>query len=310
MDLGKIKEVSLRDIWPNEQYDFSTWLAAPENLEYLSSILHLSLTDVATEKPVGNFRCDIFCKDETTGKSVLIENELEESDHKHLGELLTYASGLNASAIVWIVKKARPEHASAIAWLNENMAADISFFLIEVHAIKINDSIPAPQFRVIEEPNDFVNDAKETKTVITETQNYRLEFWTMMNDELKRRNEPFNIRKATTDHWYDVAMGDRRCHGQITLVNNNNLIRLGIWIPNDKTLFDYFYEHKDEIEAETGIKFNWDRKEDDVQASAFLEEIPGLSLGDKQNYPKLIDRLIDDMVKLKKAVKKLLKSQK
>lgn len=310
MDLGKIKEVSLRDIWPNEQYDFSTWLAAPENLEYLSSILHLSLTDVATEKPVGNFRCDIFCKDETTGKSVLIENELEESDHKHLGELLTYASGLNASAIVWIVKKARPEHASAIAWLNENMAADISFFLIEVHAIKINDSIPAPQFRVIEEPNDFVNDAKETKTVITETQSYRLEFWTMMNDELKRRNEPFNIRKATTDHWYDVAMGDRRCHGQITLVNNNKLIRLGIWIPNDKTLFDYFYEHKDEIEAETGIKFNWDRKEDDVQASAFLEEIPGLSLGDKQNYPKLIDRLIDDMVKLKKAVKKLLKSQK
>ncbi len=310
MDLGKIKEVSLRDIWPNEQYDFSTWLAAPENLEYLSSILHLSLTDVATEKPVGNFRCDIFCKDETTGKSVLIENELEESDHKHLGELLTYASGLNASAIVWIVKKARPEHASAIAWLNENMAADISFFLIEVHAIKINDSIPAPQFRVIEEPNDFVNDAKETKTVITETQSYRLEFWTMMNDELKRRNEPFNIRKATTDHWYDVAMGDRRCHGQITLVNNNKLIRLGIWIPNDKTLFDYFYEHKDKIEAETGIKFNWDRKEDDVQASAFLEEIPGLSLGDKQNYPKLIDRLIDDMVKLKKAVKKLLKSQK
>ena len=310
MVLGKITEVPLRDIWSNEQYDFSTWLAAPENIEYLSNILNLSLTDIETEKPVGNFRCDIFCKDETSGKRVLIENELEESDHKHLGELLTYASGLNASAIVWIVKKARPEHASAIAWLNENIAADINFFLIEVHAIKINDSIPAPQFRVIEGPNDFVNDAKETKTGITDTQSYRLEFWTMMNEELKKRGEPFKARKASTDHWYDVAMGDTRCHGQFTLVNNNNLIRLGIWIPNDKSLFDYFFEHKDEIESETGIKLNWDRKDDDVQASAFLEEIPGLSLGDKRNYPELIDRLIVDMAKLKRVIRKLLRFQK
>ena len=162
MDLGKLKEVDLRTVWANEQYDFSAWLAQEENINELGNTLNLSLTDIQTEKYVGSYRCDIICKDEITGKNVLIENQLEPSNHDHLGKIITYASGLDASVVIWIVKNAREEHASAIEWLNKHTDDDLSFFLIEVHAYKIGDSKPAPLFKIIEQPNDF---AKQIKTI-------------------------------------------------------------------------------------------------------------------------------------------------
>ena len=106
MKLGKIKEVDIRSVWAHEQYDFSKWLAEEENIRALGEEMNLSLTDVNTEQFVGNYRCDFICNDELTGKSVLIENQLEQTNHDHLGKIITYASGLDASVVVWIVAKA------------------------------------------------------------------------------------------------------------------------------------------------------------------------------------------------------------
>ena len=128
MKLGKIKEVDIRKVWPHEQYDFSKWLAAEENIMELGDTLNLTRTDVETEKFVGSYRCDIICKDELTGKSVLIENQLEQTNHDHLGKIITYASGLDASVVVWIVAEAREEHASAIEWMNKHTDDDLAFF--------------------------------------------------------------------------------------------------------------------------------------------------------------------------------------
>ena len=105
MKLGKLQEIDIRKVWQHEQYDFSKWLASEENIQELGDALNLSLTDVETEKFVGNYRCDILCKDEITGKVVLIENQLESTNHDHLGKIITYASGLDASVVVWIVNK-------------------------------------------------------------------------------------------------------------------------------------------------------------------------------------------------------------
>ena len=146
MKLGKLQEVDIRKVWPHEQYDFSKWLATEENIKELGDTLELSLTDIETEKFVGNYRCDILCKDEITGKMVLIENQLEATNHDHLGKIITYASGLDAAVVIWVVSSARPEHASAIEWMNKHTDDEISFFLLEVHAYKIGDSYPAPQF--------------------------------------------------------------------------------------------------------------------------------------------------------------------
>ena len=132
MKLGKIKEVDIRSAWPHEQYDFSKWLAEEENIRALGEEMNLSLTDADTERFVGSYRCDIICKDELTGKSVLIENQLEQTNHDHLGKIITYASGLDASVVVWIVAKARDEHASAIEWLNKHTDDDLSFFVFDI----------------------------------------------------------------------------------------------------------------------------------------------------------------------------------
>ena len=187
MQLGKLKEIDIRKVWQHEQYDFSKWLSSENNLKELGDILNLSLTDVETEKFVGNYRCDILCKDEITGKVVLIENQLEPSNHDHLGKIITYSSGLDASVVVWIVQNAREEHASAIEWLNKHTDDDVSFFLVEIHAYKIGDSEPAPQFKIIEQPNDFVKSVKaiSKNSDISDTEKKRLEFWTQFNEVLE-----------------------------------------------------------------------------------------------------------------------------
>ena len=206
--LGKLEEVNIRDIWKHEQYDFSNWLSKEENIELLGNEIGLTLTDISKEVFVGGFKCDLVAKDETSGIKVIIENQLEATNHDHLGKIITYASGLEADVIVWIVKEAREEHRSAIEWLNNNTVKDISFFLIEIHAYKIGDSLTAPKFVIIEKPNDFLKNTKTTNNngELTKAQAERLNFWNKFNEILIAKNKPFNVRKATTDHWYNIAL--------------------------------------------------------------------------------------------------------
>ncbi len=302
MKLGKLDEIDVREVWKHEQYDFSKWLASEENINELGNTLNLSLTDVETEKFVGNFRCDILCKDELTGKNVLIENQLEATNHDHLGKIITYASGLDASVVVWLVATAREEHASAIEWLNKHTDEDLSFFLVEIHAYKIGDSEPAPLFKIIEQPNDF---AKSVKTIykhsdINETEKRRMEFWTQFNEVLESRGKPFNKRKVTTDHWYNVAMGSSECSISIDLVNKEHKIRVGIWIYNNKNLFDKLYSHKEEIEAMCGFELSWNRL-DNKKASFACTYINGLDFDNQENYPELINKSIDLAITIKSA---------
>ena len=116
MKLGKLTEVDIRELWKHEQYDFSEWLSKEDNIEMLSDEIGLTLTDVNKEVFVGSYRCDLVAKDETTGIKVIIENQLEATNHDHLGKIITYASGLDANVVIWIVKEAREEHRSAIEY--------------------------------------------------------------------------------------------------------------------------------------------------------------------------------------------------
>lgn len=302
MKLGKIKEVDIRKVWAHEQYDFSKWLAAEENIKELGDTLNLSLTDVETEKFVGAYRCDIICKDELTGKSVLIENQLEQTNHDHLGKIITYASGLDASVVVWIVAEARQEHASAVEWLNKHTDDDLAFFLIEVHAYTIGDSDPAPMFKIVEQPNDFARSVKAVSRQgeLSEAQIKRQEFWTLFNDVVDQRGKPFNKRKATTDHWYEVAVGSSQCHISIDLVNKEHKIRVGLWIADNKELFDTLKQHQTEIEEAAGFPLDWYRL-DKKKASVICALIPGLDFNNADNYPELMNKAIDMVLSEKKA---------
>lgn len=302
---GKLVSVDVRELWKHEQYDFSEWLAKPENIEYLNAALGLSLVDVDKEVFVGSYRCDIVAKDETSGIKVIIENQLEASNHDHLGKIITYASGLNASVIVWIVKEAREEHRSAIEWLNNNTNQGISFFLIELHAYRIGDSLPAPMFEIVEQPNDFI---KATKASSSDGENTarganRLEFWTAFNEVVTEKGKPFNLRKPTTDHWYDVALGTSEAHIAINLVNKESKIVLEIYISDSKELFDKLMENKEQIETSLGMKFDWDRL-DGKKASRIKYAIPGLDFDDHSNYPQLMSEIIDKIIRMREVFKK------
>ena len=184
MAIGKLEEVDIRELWRHEQYDFSEWLAKKENIENLNEILGLTLVDISKETYVGSYRCDLFARDEATGTKVIIENQLEISNHDHLGKIITYASGLDAKVVVWIVTKAREEHRSAIEWLNNNTNSNVNFFLIEIHAYKIGNSDKAPMFKVVEQPNDFIknNKSSSNEESMNKSQSQRIEFWSQFND--------------------------------------------------------------------------------------------------------------------------------
>ena len=303
--IGRLIEVDVRELWKHEQYDFSNWLSKESNLEYLNEILGLTLTDVDKEVYVGPYRCDIVAKDETSGITVLVENQLDGTNHDHLGKIITYASGLDAKVMVWIVKEAKEEHRAAIEWLNNNTNNDINFFLIEIHAYRIGDSDPAPKFEVVEKPNDFVkrSKAKAEDSDLNKSQGERLIFWEQFNQILVGRGKPFNVRKATTDHWYDIALGTSEAHIAIDLVNKDGNVVVEVYINDSKELFDNLAEHKEEIESALGFNMTWDRL-DGKKASRIKYYISGLNFDDHSNYDELMNQIIDTAVKMRDVFKK------
>lgn len=305
-EIGRLIEVDVRELWKHEQYDFSNWLAKESNIEYLNEILGLTLIEVEKEINVGPYRCDIVATDETSGLKVIIENQLESTNHDHLGKIITYASGLDAKVIVWIVREAKEEHRAAIEWLNNYTSSEIDFFLIEIHAYKIGDSNPAPKFEVVEKPNDFVKRSKNKDDgELNTSQTERLIFWTQFNEKILSKGKPFNLRKPTTDHWYDVAIGTSAAKIAVDLVNKENCIILELYIHSDKKLYDSLFEKKNEIERELDMNFEWDRL-DSKKASRIKYYIHGLDFEDHSNYDQLMSEIIDKVTRMRKVIRRYL----
>lgn len=307
MKLGKLEEVDIRELWKHEQYDFSEWLSKNENIELLNNEIGLTLTDIQKEVFVGTYRCDLVAKDETTGIKVIIENQLEATNHDHLGKIITYASGLDANVVIWIVKEAREEHRSAIEWLNNKTTNELSFFLMEIRAYKIGDSLPAPKFVVVEKPNDFVKTVNTgvDSGELSNAQAERLIFWNRFNEVLISRNKPFNVRKATTDHWYSVALGTSEAHIEVTLVNKTNSIGIEVYIKENKNLFDKLFNSSEEIENELGFSMEWMRL-DHKKASRIICYIEGLDFDNHENYDELMKRVIDKVIVVRNVFRKYL----
>lgn len=213
-DLSKLQNVDLRDVWGNEAIDFTKWLAFQENLNLLSEELGINIKFIKTEANVGKYNVDILAEEENSNKKIIIENQLEYTDHEHLGKIITYASGYDAEIIIWIVKDVREEHQKAIDWLNENTDENINFFLIKIELWQIGDSNPAPKFDIIIRPNEW---AKVIKTStdggkLTYTKLKQLEFWTRFNDFLKVKDTNFRINTPRPGYWYDVNNGSSEAY--------------------------------------------------------------------------------------------------
>jgi hypothetical protein len=167
--LGKLIEIKeLREVWPREALDFTPWLAKEENMSLLGDAVGLDITVDEEESPVGDFSVDIFASETGTDRKIIIENQLDDTNHDHLGKLITYASGKSADIIIWVVKRAREEHRAAIEWLNNHTDDKIGFFLCEIKLYRIGDFEPAVKFDVVEKPNDWSKEVKKASRILAE----------------------------------------------------------------------------------------------------------------------------------------------
>lgn len=291
ISLGRLEKVDLRHIWENEATAFTPWLAREENLALLSEAIGLELELEAQEKSVGPFSADILCKDLDTDSWVLIENQLERTDHKHLGQLLTYAAGLKAVSIVWVAQRFTEEHRSALDWLNEITDDRFNFFGLEVELWRIGNSPVAPKFNVISKPNDWSKTVlREAKRVeqdsLTETKKLQYQFWKALEEYLLQQNAPFRIRKPSAQHWTTVSVGKSGFHLVLVLNTKLNEVRIDLIINHSdaKGYFRALESQKSNIEQELGEPLSWFFLEGKKRSSITLHK-PGFELQDQSQWP-------------------------
>lgn len=194
-NLGRLQKVDLREAWTSESSDFTPWLAQEENLKLLGETIGIELELESQETEVGPFRADILCKDTATNDWVLIENQLERTDHSHLGQLLTYAAGLNAVTIVWIAERFTEEHRAALDWLNERTDEKINLFGLEIELWRIANSPIAPKFNIISQPNDWSRTVQQAAAgEVSEHKQLQLRFWTAFREYMESKGASSGVR--------------------------------------------------------------------------------------------------------------------
>ncbi len=304
MKLGKIEKITdLRSVWAHEALDFTKWLAKEENLVELSDVVGIDIVLEEAESSVGSFNVDIYASEAGTGRKIIIENQLEDTNHDHLGKIITYASGKNADVIIWIVKRARDEHKQAVSWLNQHTDEEIGFFLIEIELWKIGDSPLAPKFNIVERPNDWAKVMK-VKEGMSDTRKLQLEFWQEFANYAFAKDEfsaKFSKRKAQAQHWYDLSLGTSAYHIALTVNTQKNRIGAEIYIHDDKELFNKFKSFDSAIEYELGCKLEW-READ--KACRILALRSGNIKSNTNNWQEFFDWYCDMAIKIKTVVKK------
>lgn len=255
MNLGKLKKVELRQAWPHEASDFTLWLAREENLRALSDEVGFDVTHVQTEAAVGKFNVDILAKEEGTGRKIIIENQLEVTNHDHLGKVITYAAGHDAGAIIWVVKDVREEHRKAVDWLNDHTDESVEFFLLKIELWQIADSPFAPKFEMVCKPNDWAKAVKESAGAgeQSETKLKQLAFWSELKEFAKERAPQLRFQKSYPQHWTNLSIGSSDAHLAFTVRSKEKLIGVELYIPANKELFACLAQDKEGIREELAL---------------------------------------------------------
>jgi len=302
--IGKIEKVPLRKVWKKEAKDFTSWLF--DNIEILGEELDISLTAVEKEKGVGSFSADIVAEDES-GQRVLIENQLEKTNHEHLGKILTYVSNLDAKIAIWISSNPRPEHERAIDWLNES-GIGTSFYLITIEAYRIGNSEPAPKFTIIAGPSEKAEVVGEEKKELAERHKKRLKFWESLLEKSKLKTPLHSNITPNIWSWIGAGAGKRGLSYQYCITYKFGTIELYIDRGKDskeenKRIFDVLHSHKKAIEKIFKGKLEWQRLNNN-RASRIRKDYVYAGLNDKDKWDELQDDMIDGMIRFERALKK------
>lgn len=303
--LSKLEEIKdLRTVWPHEAQDFTPWLAKEENIEILSDAIGIDISINETESSVGDFSLDVLASEVGTDKKIIIENQLEDTNHDHLGKLITYASGKSANIIIWLVKHAREEHKAAIEWLNNHTDDEIGFFLCEIKLYRIGNSDPAVKFEVVEKPNDWTKEIKK-KNNINETQQQRYDYWVAFQNHAfqdKEFSKNFSRRSPSFDHWMNYSIGSSKYLISVAQLHSRNEITVEFNINEDKELFRSLFANKESIEKECELNFEW-KELPEKKASRIITKC-NVDFKDKAQWNNQFEWTMNAMLKIKKVFKK------
>lgn len=283
MKLGRLEKVDLRDVWTSEATSFTPWLAREENLRLLGETIGIELELESQEKQVGPFRADILCKDTATDNWVLIENQLERTDHTHLGQLITYAAGLHAVTVVWIAQRFTEEHRAALDWLNERTDEKINVFGLEIELWRIGGSDIAPKFNVISQPNDWTRTVQQAALSgeVTEHKQLQQRFWTGFAEHMDEQHSPLRCTKPSPRHWMTLSLGRSGFSLSAVVSSWNSVtnakgpeIRAELVLSRDTSKRDFaaLESRKAEFEGQLGFPLIWHNPADKTMCRIFTRK--------------------------------------
>ena len=306
--IGKIERVPLREVWKNEATDFTTWLE--ENVDVLNDSLDLNLSNVEREKSAGAFSVDLVAEDDK-GNPVVIENQLEKSNHDHLGKLITYLTAIGARTAIWIVADPRPEHINAISWLNESSSG--SFYLVKVEAIRIGESMSAPLLTVIVGPSEEAREVGKAKKEIAERFVLRKKFWTGLLDYAKTKTKLHASISPGEYSWIGTGTGLRGLGLNYSVIKHASVVELYIDRGKDteeenKTIFEQLFSHKDEVEQIFGEPLEWQQLEGKRACRIRKQFKLGGYRDDEDKWPQIHEAMVEAMIRLDKALRPYIKN--
>jgi hypothetical protein len=310
MKLGRLEKVELRNYWKKEDRDFTPWLAQEENIQLLSETIGIELEVQSQEEGVGPFRADILCMDTANNHFVLIENQLEKTDHTHLGQLMTYAAGLDAVSIIWIAQKFTEEHRAALDWLNRITDATFNFFGIEIELYKIGDSAMAPMFHLVSKPNDWSKSVKKSATAqnLTDTKLLQQEYFQALKDFMERNKSFVKMQNPLPQHWTNISIGKSNytLSANVNSRENTLSIWLNIQVENANEAFDKLYELAyDKSLIEISRALEWNRMEGRKMTAVTLKTDGDFA--DKKDWERQFEWFKNNLEKFTKFFKPLLK---
>ena len=299
--IGRLERVPLREVWRHEAHDFTIWLQ--QNIDVLNEVTDLNLASVEREQAAGAFSIDLVAEDEG-GAKVIIENQLERSNHDHLGKLITYLSALNAQAAVWIVSDPRPEHVAAITWLNDSSSG--RFYLVKVEAVRIGGSPPAPLLTLIVQPSEETAAISTANQKFAERHDERQQWWSA----LVERPDATLHRHITPGiaSWIGTSAGVRGLGFNYAVTQDHSSAELYIDRGKDReaeneAIFDKLYTHRAEIEEAFGGTLSWERL-DGRRACRIRAPLEAGGYRSPQGEWEAVQlRLISAMNRLSKALK-------
>lgn len=296
--IARVKQVPLREVWEHEARDFTTWLK--NNIDFLNEQTGLSISISESEASAGDFSVDLLGED--SNGLVVIENQLERTDHSHLGQLITYLAMIGAKTAIWITAEPREEHAEALEWLNASTPADTSFYLIRVSAIRIEDSPAAPQFSIEVSPGEIIKETGETRRVLAERHYLRKQFWTELLHIAEEKTDLFSNISARFDHWIGIGGGKAGLTFNFTIFKDHGGCELYMdkgkgFEDLNKMRFDELFSHKKEIETIFGGQLEWQRLDNRRACRVKVPDIFDGGLPQKDSWPILQSKMIDAMIR-------------